>query len=115
MRHPKKFEVPGLFEGIMKAYQFPQANKTVLNVIASIDQGHYASWEHVSVHGVDADGKQYTPSWDEMCFVKDIFFEEQDVVIQIHPKKRDYVNLHQHCLHLWRSLDGSLNLPTFSE
>lgn len=61
-------------------------------------------WEHVSVsfgrHNRD------TPSWEVMCFVKDIFWGDDDVVVQFHPRKEDYINIHGGCLHLWRCIDG---------
>ena len=59
-------------------------------------------WEHVSVHCVRGD-RQRTPTWKEMCFVKDLFWDEDDVVMQLHPRRSQYVNLHQHTLHLWRT------------
>ena len=37
-----------------------------------------------------------------MCFIKDVVWDEEDVVIQYHPQKSEYVTLHGHCLHLWR-------------
>lgn len=57
--------------------------------------------EHVSVNGNKKD-----PSWDDMCFIKDIFFDDEEEVVQLHPKKSEYVNLAKHCLHLWRRIDG---------
>lgn len=56
--------------------------------------------EHVSV----VVSNKRTPTWEEMCFVKDIFWDDTDEVIQIHPKKSEYCNLHTTCLHLWRFL-----------
>lgn len=108
MKHPKKFEIPGLFGNIMKGYQIPYRQHTLF-VIASTDRD---KWEHVSVHGVDPDGNEYTPSWDEMCFIKDLFFHEEEVAIQIHPKRSQYVNAHKNTLHLWRDLKGAFELPS---
>lgn len=54
-------------------------------------------WEHVSVSKMDR-----CPTWEEMCRVKDAFWDPEDVVIQIHPPASDYVNNHPFCLHLWR-------------
>ena len=56
-----------------------------------------SDWEHVSVSTPN-----YTPTWDEMNYIKGLFWGDEDLVIQIHPPKSEYVNLHQHCLHLWR-------------
>ena len=55
--------------------------------------------EHVSVSPYD---HSITPSWDDMCRLKDIFFDEEERVIQIHPKRSEYVNMMGNCLHLWR-------------
>lgn len=111
MKHPEQFELPGLFTEYMRAYQFPLSNKNLLCVITSTDG---KKWEHVSVSGLDAQGNGYTPSWDEMCFIKDQFFDAEQVAIQIHPKKSEYVNSHKNCLHLWRDITGSFDLPGFS-
>lgn len=64
-------------------------------------------WEHVSVSRPN--GK--LPTWEEMCGIKDIFFEEEEVVVQYHPKKSEYVNLHEGCLHLWRPTTEALPTP----
>ena len=61
-------------------------------------------WEHVSV-GLP----RRLPTWEEMCEVKDIFWDDEEEVIQIHPKKSHYVNLTE-ALHLWRPVDGNWNL-----
>jgi hypothetical protein len=55
-----------------------------------------AGWDHVSVSL-----KHRTPTWDEMCFIKDMFFEAEEVAMQLHPKKSEYVNHMPFCLHLW--------------
>lgn len=54
-------------------------------------------WEHVSVSL-----QNRTPNWKEMCCVKDLFWEEEEVVIQFHPAKSSYINNHPNCLHLWK-------------
>lgn len=65
-----------------------------------------AGWEHVSVSLNDR-----TPTWDEMCFIKDLFWGEDDCVIQFHPAKQKYVNNHPYCLHLWRPTDNKFPKP----
>lgn len=66
-------------------------------------------WEHVSVSARILDTlagmpkeKQRLPTWAEMCHVKDLFWKPEEAVVQFHPARADYVNEHQHCLHLWR-------------
>ena len=62
-------------------------------------------WEHVSI---DLPGRN--PTWDEMCLVKDIFWRDDEECIQFHPKKSEYVNVREHCLHIWRNKAG-MNVP----
>jgi hypothetical protein len=71
-------------------------------VIASDGEG----WEHVSVSM-----KNRTPNWKEMCFVKDLFWDDDDCVVQYHPPKSEYINNHPYCLHLWRPIGRNLETP----
>ena len=73
-----------------------------LRVIASDGAG----WEHVSVSLPNR-----CPTWDEMCKVKALFWDDDDCVVQFHPPKTDYVNLHPYCLHLWRPVGTPILLP----
>ena len=76
-----------------------------LTIMSSgVDDEH--GWEHVSVSR-----RNKTPTWEEMCFVKNLFWSEDEVVMQIHPAAADYVNHHPYCLHLWRPLQGWAQLP----
>ena len=67
-------------------------------------------WEHVSVHVLDGK-KMHTPTWNEMCYIKEIFWDDEDVVVQYHPAKSQYVNNHPYTLHLWRPLSEGLPNP----
>jgi len=60
-------------------------------------------WQHVSA-SIERESKP--PTWSDMCKIKDLFWEPEDVVVQFHPKKSQYVNSHPGCLHLWRCIDG---------
>ncbi|MES2367677.1 MAG: hypothetical protein V4563_17505 [Pseudomonadota bacterium] len=71
-------------------------------IIASDGEG----WEHVSVSLPSR-----CPTWEEMCFVKDMFWDGEDCVIQFHPPKSEYVNHHPYCLHLWRPTTGEIITP----
>lgn len=68
-------------------------------------------WEHVSVT-IAPIKKQASrcPTWEEMCWVKDAFWNKDDCVVQYHPAESDYVSMHHFCLHLWRPL--TVELPT---
>lgn len=65
-------------------------------------------WEHVSVCPYK---RSYTPSWDDMCALKDMFFYENETVVQYHPAKSEYVNNMPNCLHLWRSINTDFPVP----
>lgn len=58
-------------------------------------------WEHVSV-SVRVGSATRMPTWGEMCFIKEQFWEREDCVLQFHPPRSEYVNAHPHVLHLWR-------------
>ena len=73
-----------------------------LRVIAS-DGG---LWEHCSV---SLGGR--CPTWAEMCLVKDLFWDPEDAVMQLHPPASTYVNNHPFTLHLWRPVDRAIPMP----
>ncbi len=100
----KKFAVESQIHALLgvNGHRIP-FGKQELEVLASIDQAGDKRWEHVSVVVM---GSDKCPDWDMMCFVKQLFWDPEDVVIQIHPKKSSYVNLHNGCLHLWRLVGG---------
>lgn len=80
----------------------PKDHFKKLKVIVSDGMG----WDHVSVSLPTR-----TPTWEEMCHVKDLFFEFNETVVQFHPSIEEYVNNHPHCLHLWRSQTEIVELP----
>ncbi len=82
---PPPIEVPAMF-----------------TVIASDGGG----WEHVSVSL-----NTRTPTWEEMCRIKDLFWGDEDRVVQFHPPRSEYVNNHPHCLHLWRPTGVTMPFP----
>lgn len=85
------------------AFMVPlKTNRQTVAVIASEGEG----WCHVSVSRTDR-----TPTWDEMCEVKDLFFGPDEWVVQFHPAASDYVNVHQHCLHLWQPIGVEVLKP----
>ena len=71
-------------------------------VIASWGMG----WEHVSVSM-----KNRCPTWEEMCLVKNIFWNPDECVVQYHPPEKEYVNCYPHCLHLWKKIGSDFETP----
>lgn len=83
-----------------------------LNCVVS--DGGRDGWEHVSVSCQFKRGSRWKtriPTWEEMCFIKDLFWDDNEVVIQLHPAKENYINNHPHVLHMWRPLHEELPLP----
>ena len=81
-----------------------QYGKLVGSVIWSFGGG----WEHVSIAPYK---RSYTPSWSEMCRIKDMFFHDDEVVVQYHPAKSEYVSNVDNCLHLWRPINETMPTP----
>jgi hypothetical protein len=110
------FRARGPFEGQYGAFllESPEAGWRLALIC---DDGTHAEvpeslgWEHVSVHAFRSDGKQRTPTWKEMSYVKRLCWDADDCVVQYHPPESDYVNLHPHTLHLWCSRTQAMPRP----
>jgi hypothetical protein len=79
-------------------------NGEAIKIIATDGLG----WQHVSV---SKQNRNKPPNWDIMCQVKDLFWPEDQWVVQFHPAKSEYVNNHPGCLHLWRPTHQSMPTP----
>jgi len=91
--------------GFMRESMYAQ-----LQCIASDGLG----WEHVSVCLVSNDRKKLverTPTWEEMCIVKNHFWEPEDTCIQFHPDEENYVNKAKFVLHIWRRIGSYYEVP----
>lgn len=67
-------------------------------------------WEHVSIHARRGE-RMRTPTWKEMSYAKNLCWDDEDVVMQLHPRKSEYVNCHAHVLHLWRPRHALIPTP----
>lgn len=88
----------------------PRKNKSGYYQVIASDG---LDWDHVSISLLDS---QKNPierclRWEEMCEIKEMFFLNTETVVQIHPKKEDYINDHPYVLHLWRPNNMSMPLP----
>ncbi len=107
---PEKFRIQGngpmcsdASYGNNGVFVIPYAiSRVTLKCIASDGNG----WEHVSVSLI-----KRCPTWEEMCFIKGAFWDEEDAVVQYHPPKSEYVNNYPFCLHLWRPINLSMPMP----
>ena len=75
-------------------------------VIASDGEG----WEHASLT-IRQGKKLRMPTWDDMCAIKDLFWDADDCVVQFHPPESAYISNHPTCLHLWRPTHERLPTP----
>lgn len=73
-----------------------------MKVICSDGMG----WDHVSVSFPDR-----CPTWDEMCMVKNLCWNDDECVVQYHPPRSEYVNCHPFCLHLWKNQRVEAPIP----
>lgn len=82
-------------------FQIPLNGKH-LQVIAS----NYLGWEHISVSH-----KDQCPTYEEMVNMKEFFFYEGEIAFQIHPLKKNYVNINPYVLHIWRPSQTNVPVP----
>ena len=74
------------------------------------ETGIESGWEHVSV----STDRHRSPNWQEMCFVKDLFWGEEECVIQYHPPASQYVKNDRYRLHMWKPCRFSVPTPPAS-
>lgn len=82
-------------------FRIPRCNRSFRVIVGNGD-----GWDHVSVSLHDR-----CPTWEEMCAIKELFFEDWEWVVQYHPAEADYVNNHPYVLHLWRPHDVEIPRP----
>jgi hypothetical protein len=88
-------------------FNVPGPHHEVLTIVASCGNRETGVlWEHVSVST-----RKHVPTWAEMCFAKDLFWDHEETVMQLHPPRSRWVNNHPRCLHLWRPLGIEIPLP----
>lgn len=105
-----RYKTDGPGNNISGVYQIhhPRIKDYWFRVIVSDGLG----WDHVSVVLHERVNNRMTnvkrtPTWGEMSYIKDLFFDPEEWVMQFHPAHSQYVNNHKYCLHLWRwQLDG---------
>lgn len=83
------------------AFEVPFNGKN-FHVIASNGGG----WDHVSVSLSNR-----TPTWEEMEYVKRLFFKKDEVAFQLHVAEEDHINTLNYCLHIWRSHNRAVPTP----
>lgn len=116
MKVPEQFRLGNAASGyetsegdMFGVFIVPRAHSPIgrtLKIIAA--DGLETRWDHVSVSLAEQPDR--APSWTEMCFVKSLFWEPSECVVQFHPPDADNISLRE-VLHMWKSLDCSFPMP----
>jgi hypothetical protein len=99
-------------DGFNGAFRIKLSKNRIGCIICSDGDG----WDHVSVHVEHIRRSENrivgaNPTWEEMCLIKDMFFDPTDWVMQLHPPPSKNINIHDHTLHLWRPHKKEIPLP----
>ncbi len=86
-------------------FEIPLNKKETVSVIA--DNGiSFPEWEHLSV----STSKRFLTN-EEIHFIKDIFFNDDEIVIQIYSKNNIVKSKKNYCIHLWKLKTEDIPLP----
>lgn len=103
----------------------PRIDDYLFLVLASTGLG----WDHVSVSlwkanyktkkvmgGTIKNSDGASPvnrcaTWEEMCFIKDLFFDPTECAVQYHPPMSEYISNHKYCLHIWKPQTMAMPMP----
>lgn len=91
---------PGSGHVAAYAWQHKIIKMVVLRSKAVMQDGRI--FTHVSLSRTDR-----LPTWEEVGKVRDEFIGENVPAMHVVPAKKDYVNVHNFCLHLWAHPDSS--------
>ena len=107
----EKHRITGPIHEANGAFSIPHPDGPI-NVIASDGSDweevglQLPRWEHVSISL-----PVRTPTWEEMDFIKRIFWRDDELVIQMHVPRSQHINVHPYCLHLWKPTGVELPCP----
>ena len=88
-----KGELVPMFRTNTKSYIVKHRGVKLMYIVGENEN----SWEHVSVSRDDCK----TPTWEQMCKVKETFWNDDEVVLQFHSRKDEGIGKIE-TLHLWR-------------
>ena len=63
------------------------------------------NWEHVAMSILSPNNRM--PTFEEMSALKDMFWNQNEITMQVLPAEKDYVNVNPYVLHLWRNIKSS--------
>jgi hypothetical protein len=77
----------------------------LLRVLACAGDG----WDHVSVSL-----ENRIPTWEEMEYIKRMFFKDDETAMQLHMPPSNHINCHPNVLHIWRPHNIPIPRPPIS-
>lgn len=94
--------------GLVGVFQVPvKSSKRPLRVIVSrAGVPGSCGWDHASISLPNR-----CPTWEEMDYIKRLFFKPDEVCFQLHPAESDHISNHKYCLHIWRNENWDIPLP----
>ena len=78
-------------------------------ILTTAPHGDGHEWAHLSISR-----PMRIPSYRDLTEAKDLFLGPDAKAIMVLPPRREHVNIHPFCLHLYARLDGD-SLPDFTE
>jgi hypothetical protein len=84
----------------------PTGMRTICSVDEELD-GDY--WIHVSCSYTDR-----VPTYAEMKEAHEVLIGDERTSYQLFVPKKDHINCHEYCLHLWAKYDGGAVTPDFT-
>lgn len=109
---PNRFRTKSSDNSFGNNGQFIISHPKIVNYFLYTQASDGGGWEHVSVSVGERNKKQHRcPTWGEMCYIKNLFWDEEDCIIQFHPAKSEYVNVHEFVLYLWRPTNQVIPIP----
>ena len=72
-------------------------SKTGILVLYTMDKTPHGELKHISVSRSDR-----FPTWEELLKAKEYFIGDVDAMM-VMPSRKDYVNLHKNCFHIWQT------------
>lgn len=67
------------------------------------------NWIHISVSRI-----RNVPNYYDMVYVKEQLLGEDSKAIMVFPPRKEWINIHPNCLHIFSCLDGD-GLPDFTQ
>ena len=77
---------------------------------ADCERPHFAAlgWDHASVRAYK---RNRTPNHYEMEFVRELFWDDSELVVQFSVPRSQHINIHPNVLHMWSPVGCTLPLP----